>query len=126
MKLPDTISFDEAVVVESVAVACHALRRSRFDLIIKSTGIRCGTKLNYDGVHSMRIMIPINNEWYFKVHYEQGIENSASFQGFEKVNLPHTNVELPYNYFDEKMFQIVSCYKYPLTLSKEYRGKVLM
>jgi len=73
----------------------------------------------------MRKIIPINNNWYFKTHYEQGMESSESIQEFETVHLPHTNVELPYNYFDERVFQTVSCYKYPLNLSKEYKGKVL-
>jgi beta-galactosidase len=73
----------------------------------------------------MRKIIPINNNWYFKRHYEQGMEDSKNIQGFEKVHLPHTNVELPYHYFNEKLYQIVSCYKYPFSLSKECKGKVL-
>jgi len=73
----------------------------------------------------MREIIPINNNWYFKADYEEGYEKVDDLVGFEKVNLPHTNVELPYNYFDEKMYQIKSCYKYPLHISEEYQGKAI-
>lgn len=71
----------------------------------------------------MRKTISLNNNWYFAKHYHQGMENSGDLEGFEKVNLPHTTVELPYNYFDEKVYQIVSCYKYPLQLTKDHMGK---
>jgi len=70
-------------------------------------------------------IININNNWYYKNNYETGMEGNNNFQGFEKINLPHANVELPYNYFDEKSFQIVSCYKYPLEISKEYSNKAI-
>jgi len=73
----------------------------------------------------MRKIIPLNNNWYFKKQYEQGLEQSNSLDGFEMVHLPHSNVELPYNYFDEGLYQIISCYKYPLCLPKEYKGNVI-
>jgi beta-galactosidase len=73
----------------------------------------------------MRKIIPINNNWYFKANYEEGYEEVDDLGSFEIVNLPHTNIELPYNYFDEKMYQIKSCYKYPLNISEEYRGKAI-
>ncbi|HZJ82575.1 MAG TPA: glycoside hydrolase family 2 TIM barrel-domain containing protein, partial [Clostridia bacterium] len=73
----------------------------------------------------MRKVISLNNGWYFKRDYEEGLEKSNSLEGFEEVNLPHTNVELPYNYFHEKSFQIVSCYKYPIELGEEDKGRIL-
>nr|P26257.1 RecName: Full=Beta-galactosidase; Short=Beta-gal [Thermoanaerobacterium thermosulfurigenes]AAA23249.1 beta-galactosidase [Thermoanaerobacterium thermosulfurigenes]CAA38462.1 beta-galactosidase [Thermoanaerobacterium thermosulfurigenes] len=73
----------------------------------------------------MRKIIPINNNWYFKADYEEGYEKVDDLRSFENVNLPHTNIELPYNYFDEKMYQIKSCYKYPLHISEKYRDKVI-
>ncbi|MFZ5352335.1 MAG: glycoside hydrolase family 2 TIM barrel-domain containing protein [Bacillota bacterium] len=71
----------------------------------------------------MRKVIAINNNWYYKMNYEAGDEAKNSLDGFEPVLLPHTNIELPYNYFDEKAFAIVSCYKHPVTLSHELKGK---
>lgn len=73
----------------------------------------------------MRKIVPLNNNWYYNSQYEKGLEKSSVTKGFEKVNLPHTNVELPYNYFDEKAFQFISCYKYPLSISEEYREKAI-
>lgn len=74
----------------------------------------------------MRKVLEINNNWYYKAPYENGMENLKEVvQNFDLVNLPHTNVELPYNYFDEKAFQIESCYAYPLHISEENKGKVI-
>ena len=44
----------------------------------------------------------INNNWTYKRNLED--------QG-EVVHLPHTNQEVPYNYFDEKMYQFISYYE---------------
>jgi beta-galactosidase len=73
----------------------------------------------------MRNVIHLNNNWFYKPHYERGLENLISIEGFERVNLPHSNIELPYNYFDEKKFQFISCYKYPLSIPEEFKGKVI-
>ena len=73
----------------------------------------------------MREIIALNNNWFFNAEYKQGMEALGSLEGFQVVNLPHTNVETPYNYFDENIYQIISCYKYPLNLSKELQNKLL-
>lgn len=51
------------------------------------------------------------NGWYYNSEYSEGMELSRDMAGFTKVLLPHANVELPFHYFDEKQFQIISCYK---------------
>lgn len=51
------------------------------------------------------------NDWFFNLNYVAGMESSTNTKGFESVLLPHSNVELPYHYFDEKVYQVVSCYK---------------
>lgn len=44
----------------------------------------------------------ISNGWIYKEHKEDtGV----------KVNLPHANKEVPYNYFDEKIYQFISYYE---------------
>ncbi|MGB4387183.1 MAG: glycoside hydrolase family 2 TIM barrel-domain containing protein [Caldicoprobacterales bacterium] len=73
----------------------------------------------------MREILLMSNNWYYNKEYQEGMEKSGSLEGFEKVNLPHTNVELPYNYFNEEDFQIVSCYKYPLDLKEEYKDRIV-
>ncbi|MBU0934952.1 MAG: glycoside hydrolase family 2 protein, partial [Spirochaetes bacterium] len=55
--------------------------------------------------------IELMNDWYFAFLYKPGMEKSAALDGFEAVALPHSNKELPYNYFDETSYQVISCYK---------------
>lgn len=44
----------------------------------------------------------INKGWFYRIDkQEEGV----------KVNLPHANKEVPYNYFDEKMYQFISFYE---------------
>lgn len=40
----------------------------------------------------------------------------------EIVRLPHTNIELPFNYFDERMYQFVSIYEKNVVFPKEWEG----
>lgn len=51
------------------------------------------------------------NNWFFTGAYVEGMEKTADLKGFEEVSLPHNPVDLPYNYFDENLYQKVSCYK---------------
>ena len=47
---------------------------------------------------------------------------------YRPVCLPHTNIELPYNYFDDDRvvpFRFVSCYKRSLRLAPEWNGQRL-
>lgn len=43
----------------------------------------------------------------------------------KEVCLPHTNIEIPYNYFDEKIYQFVSTYERNLFIDEKYRNKHL-
>ena len=72
----------------------------------------------------MREIIDLNNGWYYKAEYHEGMEQQDDLSGFTQVDLPHTNIELPYNYFDEKNFQFQSCYKYLLQIPRHAQGKV--
>ncbi len=49
----------------------------------------------------------INNQWLYKEENEKE---------FVMVNLPHTNKEVPYNYFDERSYQFISHYKKTIKL----------
>ena len=71
----------------------------------------------------MRKIIDFNNHWYYKSSFvETDIENEdLSF--YSAIQLPHTNVEVPYNYFDDKIYQFVSCYKKELEFSEEFLEK---
>ena len=73
----------------------------------------------------MRKVIELNNDWYFKLDYADGMELNNQVDGFEKVNLPHNTVEVPYNYFDESIYQRKSIYKYKIKAEKTYKGKAV-
>ncbi|PIE97661.1 MAG: beta-galactosidase [Treponema sp.] len=63
-------------------------------------------------------------DWFFNSSFsENHITDFADIRFFEKINLPHTVKEIPYNNFDETCYQFVSCYKKKFTLDKEYSGK---
>lgn len=61
--------------------------------------------------------IYLNNDWTF---YREDTPEQK-----ETVRLPHTNTELPFNYFDEKLYQFVSVYEKDIAVPEEYTGKVL-
>jgi beta-galactosidase len=51
----------------------------------------------------MRIYENFNGDWTFRHGFEPGAVGRA--QDGETVRLPHSAVELPYNYFDETEYQ---------------------
>ncbi len=60
----------------------------------------------------MRKSIPLNFDWKYCPRYnEDMIGKKYPETNFVSVDLPHTNLELPYNYFDERSYQFVSCYR---------------
>lgn len=60
----------------------------------------------------MRHTYPLNFGWKYLPEYsEEMVKEGFPEDGFVTVDIPHTNLELPYNYFDEKSYQFVSCYR---------------
>ena len=58
--------------------------------------------------------IYLNRDWLYSDGHKE-----------EKVTVPHTVKELPYNYIDEEVYQFVSTYTRELKLDKSYIGKHL-
>lgn len=75
----------------------------------------------------MRTVIPINRDWLYKPHFSQedDLNKPAGKEGYQQVCLPHTNIELPYNYFDDAAFCFISCYKRRLSLEPRWQGQRL-
>lgn len=74
----------------------------------------------------MRNVMNINNDWLYREKFEpHHISPVCNEADFEQVQLPHANKETPYNYFDEKMYQFVSCYRKHIFLGRGYQGKRL-
>ena len=72
----------------------------------------------------MRETIVFNQGWDYTPEWQDKfIEPSQKAEGFTKVNLPHANKEIPYNYFDEKDYQFVSCYRKVFSFDPSWNGK---
>lgn len=48
------------------------------------------------------------------------LKKSYDDKEFSTVDIPHINKEIPYNYFDEKMYQFVSCYRKSFKLPADF------
>ncbi len=72
----------------------------------------------------MREITPINFNWYF-AHYEENHQDKRDIESFEKINLPHSAVEIPYNHFNEKMLETTSSYVYFLEAKNKWKDKLL-
>ena len=65
----------------------------------------------------MRTRLDLNFGWrYSETFAEEMLRKGYKDAAFETVDIPHANKEIPYNYFDEKMYQFVSCYRKHLRL----------
>ena len=72
----------------------------------------------------MRKVLCMNYGWKYSPTYaEEMTKTDFDDSAWEKVTLPHTNIELPFNYFDDKLFQFVSCYRTSFFLRPQYAGK---
>ena len=70
--------------------------------------------------------IYLNDKWGFtEVFTDDLCKVDADVSVLQEVRLPHTCKELPYNYFDESLYQMVSGYRRVLHAPKEWEGKVV-
>ena len=68
----------------------------------------------------MRKTIDLNFNWKYSPSFDEAmLRPGYDDGGFEIVDIPHTNKELPLNYFDEKCYQFVCCYRKTFRLPKE-------
>lgn len=69
----------------------------------------------------------LNYDWKFLPQFdEEYLQENFKDDNFETVNIPHTVKEVPYNNFDEKIYQFVSCYRKSFDIPKSYDGKRLI
>lgn len=69
----------------------------------------------------MRIIENFNGNWLFRHGFEPA--RVSALQEGEIVRLPHSAVELPYNYFDETEYQKPFTYQKVLTWRPEFEGR---
>ena len=72
----------------------------------------------------MRKRIYLNNDWRFTESFDNKILNKDfDSNEMEKVRLPHTCVETPFNYFDEETYQMISGYRRIISAPESWEGK---
>ena len=73
---------------------------------------------------STRMILPMNRNWRYKpAKVDDAISPVFDDAGFERVVLPHTNIELPWHSFDEKSYAFISTYRRRFRLPKRAAGK---
>lgn len=73
-----------------------------------------------------RTVLPMNRNWRYHPSKVEGAE-SPDFDDakFEKIVIPHTNVELPWHNFDDKDYEFVSTYRRKFKTPQGVEGKRL-
>ena len=70
--------------------------------------------------------ILLNDGWEFTEKWSEGFLKGAFSQDIQKVRLPHTVKETPYDYFDESVYQMEAGYRRELSVPEEWKGKALL
>ena len=74
----------------------------------------------------MRETIHLNFDWYFTQKFkEEHLRDFKNLIGFIKVDIPHTDLRLPFNYLPEKFNEVISTYKKTLFIKEEWQNKNL-
>ena len=69
----------------------------------------------------------LNNDWLFSEKFRpEMVRADYDLSEMVKVRIPHTCKELPYHYFDEKMYQMVSGYRRILFADKAWEGQRIL
>lgn len=67
----------------------------------------------------------LNFAWRFTPDYKEEYLNS-SLKKYTEVNIPHTAKEIPYNYFDEKEYQMVCTYEKTFDVEFDIKDRVVV
>ncbi|MCR5250725.1 MAG: glycoside hydrolase family 2 protein [Lachnospiraceae bacterium] len=67
--------------------------------------------------------ISMNDDWQFREEFGEDILKDAPPAGMCEVRIPHTVRELPYHYFDDALYQMVSGYRRIIKAPAEWKGK---
>lgn len=70
--------------------------------------------------------IYLNHNWkYQKEFVQEMVKQDYDDSHMEVVQIPHTNIELPFHYFDESSYQFVSGYRRLVSIPAEWEGKIV-
>jgi beta-galactosidase len=71
-----------------------------------------------------RIVLPINRRWrYSPKATPEARERSFDDSPFASVNVPHTNLRLPWHSFDDRAYEFVSIYRRRFRMPQPARGR---
>ena len=71
--------------------------------------------------------IYLDNHWQFTKEFDDDmIQGNFDRVELADVRIPHTTAELPFHYFDEQEYQMVSGYVRKLKAPKDWEGKVIL
>src|SRR5438105_3416963 len=92
--------------------------------VIASTALASSAVRAQEQSSQGRTILPINRKWRYHPAKVEGAE-SPDFDDskFERVVIPHTNVELPWHNFDDKDYEFISTYRRHFRYPKEAEGK---
>jgi len=92
--------------------------------VLATTALPASAASGEEEVRAGRMILPINRNWRYHPAKVDGAE-SVSFDDahFERVVVPHTNIELPWHNFDDKDYEFVSTYRRRFQLPEEAAGK---
>ena len=71
----------------------------------------------------MRRRIDCNFDWEFTPEWSGAFARGGDVPGTQRVSLPHSCAETPYDYFDESVYQMVCGYRRTLAVPEDWRGK---
>jgi len=75
----------------------------------------------------MEKKIYLNDNWKFSQDFKaEMVECGYDDSGMERVRLPHTCQETPFDYFDESIYQMVSAYRREIVAEESWRGKEVL
>ena len=92
--------------------------------VLASTALP-GTSASADEqVAQGRSIFPINRNWRYHPAKIDGAESTAFDDSkFERVVIPHTNIQLPWHNFDDKDYEFISTYRRRFTVSQGSAGQ---
>ncbi len=68
----------------------------------------------------------ICDNWQFMPEFDEKMLTAEKISDAKEVKIPHSVVDMPYNCFDESIYQMVSGYRRILNVDEKYKGKVIL
>ncbi|MGP1587683.1 MAG: glycoside hydrolase family 2 TIM barrel-domain containing protein [Treponemataceae bacterium] len=69
----------------------------------------------------------LNNDWqFFETFSEELTKLNCDTSKAVEIRIPHTVKELPFHYFDENLYQMVSCYRKIIKPEDSWKGKKVL